>query len=484
MVTRLSAQGHGPGSRRSLNRSAAHRRADRGRAHIAILGRILDRGRRAGRDPVARDTVWGAGFDALQLSVMLLSFALLGKQLGPAGFGSYAGMYAIIGILGGISYIGVSLAVVQHLVRDRHGLTEVLSACLGLVVTAGLTGAALGTVIGSFAVPDLSILTLACFMLAELVGTATIEILASAVYARDGVVAATRYRIVPLLTKLAVLLGLFFADALTISALGIAYVLLYPVIAVLLARSVSRRYSTPVRVGRPQLDYLRSSGLYAVTISAMSVQNDADKVVLTGSRSGADAGLYAAAYRLVLLGMVPLRALLGASHRRFLEHDPTLRNQHVRRALAYSSVGAAYGVVFGIGLFLAAPLVTLLLGPEYEGAVVMLRALAPIVLIRSFAEFGLNGLLGLGRVGVRMWATVAAAATALVLYLTLIPRLGWEGAVIGTYASEVLLGVIAWSCLLYYQRRHNTELATGGGQPERPDDGTVSARGRTSEGVD
>lgn len=424
----------------------------------AGVRRVLDRLTGLRRDTVARDTVWATGVEGLQLGVMLISFTLLGKQLGPTAFGAYAAMYAIIGILGGFIYSGVTLSVVQHLVRDRQDLAAVLSSALGLVLTAGLVGASIGVLVGDVTVPGVGVVALATFMLAELLGTASIEILASTVYAREGVAVAARYRVVPLVVKLAALLALYSTDRLTIAALGITYVVAYPLLAIGTAWSVGRRYGVRVRPGRPDMAHVRSSGLYSTTIAALTVQNDADKVVMTASRIGAEAGLYAAAYRLVLMGLLPLRALLAASHRRFLEHDPSARSQHTRRSLTFSGIGAAYGVVFGAALYVAAPLVTVLFGDAYEGAVTMLRYLAPVVAVRSFAEFGLNGLLGFGKVGWRTAATVAAAVTAVAMYVLLIPRLGWEGAVIGTYVSEGLLAVIAWTALLVLQRRHNAGL--------------------------
>jgi O-antigen/teichoic acid export membrane protein len=88
---------------------------------------VLERGRRLSSSPVAGETYWALALDALSLLIMLLSFTLLGKQLGPAGFGDYAAMYAIIGMLNGLVSTGTSLNVVQLVVRDRLDLQLVLS---------------------------------------------------------------------------------------------------------------------------------------------------------------------------------------------------------------------------------------------------------------------------------------------------------------------------------------------------------------------
>jgi len=404
--------------------------------------------------------VWATGLEGLSLGVTLLSFTLLGKQLGPEVFGAYASMYAIIGILGASVYSGVALSAVQHLVRERQELAHVLRSSLGLVMAVGAVAAVVGTAIGNATIPIVPVTSIAAFMVAELIGSAAIEILASAVYARDGVAMAARYRVVPLVTKLCILVLLFSVDHLTIRSLGLAYLLSYPVVALAMAVGVGRRYGVSVRPGRPELLHARSSALYSMAISASGVQSDGDKVVMTAANVGADAGLYAAAYRLVLFGMLPIRSLLGASHRRFLEHDSTAHNQHVRRALRFSLLGSGYGLIFAVLVAVFAPLVTIVLGDEFRGSVTMLRVLALVVAVRPIADFGLNGLLGLGKVRLRTGLTVGAALLSLILYVALIPRYTWRGAAIGTFVSEIVLAIAAWVGLLHHQRRHNASLAS------------------------
>jgi O-antigen/teichoic acid export membrane protein len=88
----------------------------------------------------------------------------------------------------------------------------------------------------------------------------------------------------------------------------------------------------------------------------------------------------------------------------------------------------------------------------------MLRVLALLMAVRAVGEFGLNGLLGLGKVGVRTVLTGACAVLALALYIVLIPVWSWRGAVVGTFTSEIVLATGAWAALLYHQRRHDASL--------------------------
>ena len=88
----------------------------------------------------------------------------------------------------------------------------------------------------------------------------------------------------------------------------------------------------------------------------------------------------------------------------------------------------------------------------------MMRWLSPLVFLRSLSMFALNGLMGLGRIGVRTLLIAIIAAVALALYILLIPHHGWKGAVAGTLSSEVLLVVAAWIALLVFQRRADRDI--------------------------
>ena len=434
-------------------------------------GRALAGLRHLRTDVIARETLWASGLEAVSLTVTLLSFSLLGKQLGPEGFGAYASMNAIIGILGGSVSAGVALSTVQYLVRDRQELSSVVRSSLGLVGTAGLAAALLGTVVGDLTIPTVPVSTILTFMLAELFGTAAMDVMTSVVYGRDGVAAGARYRVVQLSAKLLVLVVLFTTDRLSLSALGLANLVTYPTVALLMAVVMGRRYGISVRPGRPRMPHARNSALYSTGISASVMQTDGDKVVMTAANVGADTGLYAAAYRLVSLGMLPSRSLLAASHRRFLEHDETARGQHVRRALRFSMAGSGYGLAFAALVAVFAPLITVVLGDEFRGSVTMLRALALVAAVRPLADFALNGLLGLGKVRLRTILTVSGAALALALYVVLIPRFTWRGAAVSTFVTEITLAVAAWVALVHHQRRHDAALpAQGDGPaPDGPD---------------
>jgi O-antigen/teichoic acid export membrane protein len=197
---------------------------------------------------------------------------------------------------------------------------------------------------------------------------------------------------------------------------------------------------------------------FAAALLSFSVHEDADKILMVRLADPATAGLYAAAYRAVQVAVAPLRALMAASHRRFLEHNPDRAGEHLHRALRYTAAGAAYGGGAALALFAAAPLLPLVLGPSYEGSVAMVRVLAVLTLLRGSGLFPFNGLMGLRRHGARLLTVGTAAGVAGVLSGVLIPRWSWWGGAVATLVAEMVFLGVCWTMLVREQRRHDLTL--------------------------
>jgi O-antigen/teichoic acid export membrane protein len=278
------------------------------------------------------------------------------------------------------------------------------------------------------------------------------------VQVRDGYAASTPVRLVPMLLRMAILIGLFATDRLTIASLGFTYLIGTAVIALVQLRRVGRRYGITIRPGRVQGAHFKSSIVYSSGVSGLALQNDGDKTVLAAYGYREDLGLYSAAYKIVQFGLIPVNAWMSVSHNRFLVHDPQARGQHLRRAIKFGGVCAAYGLLFAIGVAVAAPLTTIIVGSEFDGAVTIVRWLGPLVLLRALAIFPLNGIMGLGYARLRTVLLLAAAGLSLTLYVALVPLWQWKGAAAGTLIGEACLAASAWFFLIRLQRRHDASL--------------------------
>lgn len=421
-------------------------------------------GSKAPSRELTKDTAWSLGYQALALTANLMSFYLLGRHLGPSGYGLYVALYAIITPLGAFAYSGTMLTMMQHALRERQERTSVIRSCLSLTISQGAALAVAGTAITHLILPKLDLATIALIIASELMVTPLIEFAATTTQMIGGFAASTPYRMAPIVAKVGSLAVLTAFDRLTLASVAIVYVFTNAVLAAISLRIVVRRYSVDVRPGQIQRDHLRDSVTFAAGMSALSFQNDSDKLMLSAYHFEREGGLYSAAYRIVQLGLVPISALVAATHIRFLDHDSFQYNQHLHRSMKYASVAFVYAVVVAIALWFAAPLPGLLIGSEFEESTTIIRFLVPLVPLRALSSFPMNGLVGLGRVRLRTTLLLVSAVVSFIAYIILIPRYTWKGAVWGTMLSELFLVICTWSALVRVQRQHNAKLRTHTGE--------------------
>lgn len=415
-------------------------------------GRALLIGRLRGGG-LATESVWGLAVELSLMTSMILTFTFLGRSLGPTGYAPYVTLYAIVSPLVTLAASGVTLALLQHAVRDREPLSATARSCLSLSLVLGVLLTAIGVLVAKFIVDNLAFIAIISILLTEFVTSPIVMVAATTVQAATGFAGAARIRIALVGGRLLLVLILFVSSSLTITSLGVGSLLISATLAAVVLHRVGRANGFRFRPGRVNLGHFRTNLVYSVGISAASLNNEGDKAVLAANGFVQDTGLYGAAYRIVNLGMVPVSSLIAVTHKRFLEHEEGVRGQHLRRAVRFAGFTGAYGVVVAVVLVLAAPLLPLLVGKDFEGSVDMVRWLSPLVLLRAVTMFPLNGLMGLGKTFLRSLIIVVNAAVAMTVYIVLIPRHSWSGAVAGTLISEGLLLVCTWAALIHYQRR-------------------------------
>lgn len=410
---------------------------------------------------LAADTGWATGAEVATLASGLAVFYLVTTRLGPAGYGYFVGAQTLVAMLAMLSSAWVGMLLLQQLVRDRRPASEVFPACLFLTLLAGTCATLMALGIGTVLLPGLALGTLLLFALAELLGAGMTTLAAALLQASDDYRGAILLRICVLLLRLVAVAGLVVSDSVSLRSIAVSFFVVSVTVGALALALVSRRLGIPLRLGRPSRRDVRSGLSYAGTLVAFAVQEDADKLLLVRLADPVTAGLYAAAYRAVQLALVPIRALTAASHRRFLQHDPLSRGEHLSRSLRFTAAAGTYGLAATIVLLVGAPLVPRLLGPEYERSGPMVMLLAPLVLCRGLSLFGFNGLMGLRRNGVRVLIIGFAAALNAALNILLIRQISWQGAAVATLCAEVFLITATWFALLRYQRRHDSSLAQG-----------------------
>ncbi len=412
--------------------------------------------RKTGR--LAGDTVWATSIEVLGLVSSIVIMYLITTRLGAGEYGYFVGVQALVATLGMLSYASVSQVLMQSIVRDREHPAAAFARSLGLLTVATALTLALGIGLRPILFPQLPVAVFALFAMAELAGSGTVAVAASFLQALDAYRESVTIRLALLVLRSLTVLLLALLGILSLASLAWCYFLLGLGAAGTVLVRLRQRPNLSLRIARPTGREVRDSLSFAVALLSFSVHEDADKILMVRLADPVAAGMYAAAYRAVQVAVSPLRALVAASHRRFLEHDPDRAGQHLERALLYTRFSAAYGAVAALAVFLAAPLIPELLGHSYAGSVTMVRWLAALAMLRGIGVFAFNGLMGLRCHGQRLLAVGTGAMVAAVVSGLLIPVWSWRGAAVGTLVAESVFLTLCWVTLVRQQRRHDATV--------------------------
>lgn len=183
---------------------------------------------------------------------------------------------------------------------------------------------------------------------------------------------------------------------------------------------------------------------YAFASSTVSAYDDLDKTMLSHYRMNEADGIYGMAYRAIDMGTLPVAAILLAAEPRLFQlaandvgQAISLGDRLLKRTLLVS-------VASVLSIFVFAPLIPLVAGPGFEGAVSALRWLCIIPLFRSIHWTTGSVLTSIGLQRYRTLAQIAVVILNLCLNLWLIPRFGWLGAAWASLGTDGTLALLDW----------------------------------------
>jgi O-antigen/teichoic acid export membrane protein len=423
-------------------------------------GEIIAPARRFG---LGKDTLWASTNEVGRMLSALVIFFIIARHFGPEEYGVFAGAQALASIAATLSSSSVVLFLLQETVREGHPMKDALPIALGLAAGAAVLVVALAAAIGPFLLPTAPFVAIVGLAVVEAVGAAGVAMGAGAVQAGISYAASARIWTVYLFGRTFAVLGLVAADAVTLRGVVLAQAALSLACGTGGLLYASRKLDLPLRFARPHRIHLRRTLSYSATTGGFSINEDSDKTLMVKLASEFDAGIYAAAYRVLGPVLAPVRALVTASHTRFLSDDPTVKNEHLRRAVRYTGAAAAYGVAATAGLMLIAPQLLEILGDDYAKAATVLRWVAPLVLLRTLGLFPFNALLGLRKNLLRTVIVSTCAVLNVLANIVLIPKYSWKGAAASTLGCEIVFLTFTWAAVIVYQRRRDTAYAAAGG---------------------
>jgi O-antigen/teichoic acid export membrane protein len=392
---------------------------------------------------LVRATATLFGGNLAMVGLQALQFVLLARLLGVESFGRVAAANALIAIAIPLAGLGYGNLLLMRVSKDRAtaqlewgnalvaiaAMGGILACSLALLAQVILSGTGIVALVATMAVSEL-ILVRSLVLLGQLYQSLDRVEVTSALN-----IATASCRVIGVIAMMVA----GFHDPLAWALTSCALTLLVTIVAhVVTTRALGRATADLRRLWGDKRDALH----FSLGTGAKAFYTDFDKVVLARTALSAELGAYTAAYRLVTMAFLPVRSLLDASASQFYRHGGAGIVQSNAFARKVMRVAVPCGLAGGALILVGAELAPLVLGPSFQSATPMLRALAVLPIIQSVHYVYSDALTAAGfqRLRTRLQWLVAAAYAATAF--ALIPGWGWQGAVGVCLGSELLLAIL------------------------------------------
>lgn len=397
---------------------------------------------------LAKDTLMMSLGIGLRTVGQVLVFLVVARQLGIEAYGAYAAVLAIAGSLGCLGGLGIQTVMLRDISRQPECFPRAWGQTLVVMGISSPLLMGLYLLLACLILPNaISVKIIIGIGVAELICTPLVQAGISAYQGHGHLGKAAWFVFIPMVFRFAGVLVLIALIHLipNVSPLEL-WVILYVATAILAAISVICCVNRDLC--RPQWPEakkifagLREGILFASAGAALKLYAEIDKTMLARLASLEAAGLYSVAYRVMDMATIPVVALLTTSLPRFFRAS----REHLPGSplIPWRLLPAPVCYTIGIGLFMSctARWVPTILGSNFHPAISAVQWLAWLPLV-SLPRLFLQTRLIAGDLQRAVVALLGAGAMLnILLNLILIPSMHWRGAVIATYAAEVVMGI-------------------------------------------
>jgi O-antigen/teichoic acid export membrane protein len=415
---------------------------------IDLAKQWIEQGRNSA---LARNSGWMFLGYGLKIIVQAGYFILIARSLGPAQYGAFIGTVAFIALASPFGGIGSGNLLVQNVSRNKDFFAEYWGNALLVSVTSGILLLALILSVAHFALPPTIPVTLIILVgLADILAVKGAEMGAQAFQATDQIRYTAFFTFLPYILRL---IGALVAVYRWGHPSALQWGWIYfgcTVVSCAVALSLVR-----YKIGAPKIALWRipreiEQGFYfSASMSAQTIYNDIDKTMLARLSTLAATGTYAAAYRLIDVAFAPVRSVLNAAYANFFRHGELgiAATYSYAKSILPKMIG--YSLLIFVGMLVAAPVIPVVLGKEYAGAVEALRWLALLPLFKSLHYFLADSLTGAGYQRIRVIGQTGVAIFNVLLNLWLIPAYSWRGAAWASLASDAALVLAMYASVMF-----------------------------------
>jgi O-antigen/teichoic acid export membrane protein len=397
------------------------------------------------KGPMGSNSAWVLVGQGSSVIAQALYFTLIGRLLGSAGYGLIVGASAVVSLLSQYSSLGSGLVLVQQVSRKRSefasywGSALLTLASLSSVILLALLGA------GPWIVGRANVTTLGILAFGDVVFGQLCTLSSQAFQAHERMRNAAFIGTSTSTLRLAAAAALYWkCGQITPEGWALAILCVSACTAIAAVSAVTIAFGRPIFNFRDAVDRTREGVVYAFSNSTASAYNDLDKTMLVHYQMNAAAGIYSLAYRVVDIGTIPIRAIHAAAFPRFFQKGAQgvscVRHFAARVLSRTLPIGC---LVCGV-MFISAPLLPRIAGPNFSPSIAALRWLCLIPVLRACHLSAGDGLVGAGHKTIRLWCQIGAAVINFGLNLVLIPRFIWHGAAWSSLATDGGLAIVTW----------------------------------------
>ncbi len=408
---------------------------------------------------------WSLSGEGVRLVSSFVAFLILVRVFPPSDFGLLVAATGLFAMLFPFAGMGGGWLVLRRVTAESWSVVDALATANGMMLVGSAGLGVLAVAARPVVMPQMPLPWFIGVGLSEMVLLGLVETTLFAAQATERLMAkAAAWSVYGLGRAGAAVLLVTAVDE---PDLGLWIVLTVVIGLVVLLVAQILTVGRLVGVRRPRRVDVTDGLPYSVGFGAERLLAATDNVLLVRLDYAADAGLYAAARRLLTVSIAPVMAGLHAVSARLWRAGGQSRNQVAdarRLALRLSALGSVYGVVVAGAWILLGDTVAGVLGPEYAEAAVILPWLSVVPLLLVLEVFAATALTGAGYHGHRVVLTVMVGVLNIGLNLVWIPGLGWRGAVYASLVSSALYVTLLWLTLNWAAARADR---TDGGALER-----------------
>ena len=410
--------------------------------------------------PLARNTLWSLGGSGMRLLIQAIYFIIIARCLGPGQYGGFIAATALTGVMSPFVGLGCGILLIKNVSRDKRLFSEYWGNGLMITLVSGSVLTFLAMAICRLVLPrSIPMQVIVLISISDLIFIKLLDMAAWAFQSVERLSGNAKLNVLASMTRLIGIAGL----ALAVSHPGVmAWSEVY-LAGSILAGLVAVAWVT-FSLGKPKLAVRhiwreKAEGLYfSVSLSAATIYNDIDKTMVARLATLEAAGVYGAAYRLIDVAFIPIRALLSATLPGFFRIGKEGLGATIRHSRRLLVRVIPYSLFAFVALWVAAPLVPHILGHQYAEITQALRWLALLPVLKTIHYFTADALTGAGHQGTRTLIQTGVAAFNVLINLWLIPAYGWGGAAGSSIASDGLLALSLLIVAIYLQRTHSLRM--------------------------